>query len=67
MFYTVGNLGSYSGAFVIMMLGFIHFFSGTKSKTMKIFGQKFSNEEGLTVRIARVNGLNTNRRAIKVI
>ena len=33
---TVGNLGSL-WAFVIMLLGFTHFFVGQKSKTTKIF------------------------------
>jgi len=40
----------------------------TKSKTIKIFGpRKISTKERLAVRSLRVNGLNTNRSAIKVV
>ena len=40
----------------------------TKSKTIKIFGlRKISTYERLAVGILRVNGLNTNRSAIKVV
>jgi len=39
-----------------------------KSKTIKIFGlRKISTEERLEVRSLRVNGLNTNHSAIKVV
>jgi len=41
-------------------------FCWTKSKTIKNFGLKILEYKGLAVCILRVNGLNTNRSAIKV-
>jgi len=50
-----------------MLLGFTHFFDGQSQKRSNFWTLKFSTEERLAVRILRLNGLNTNRSAIKII
>ena len=50
-----------------MLLEFTHFLVD-KVKNDKIFSDwKFSTEEPLAVHILRVNGINANRSAIKVV
>ena len=56
-----------TGAFIIILLGFILFLGGGQSqKTIQIYGlRKFWLEVHLTAWIPRPNGLITNRRTIK--
>jgi len=49
-----------------MLLGFTHFLVD-KVKNDQNFRTQISTEERLAVRIMTVNGLNTNRSAIKVV
>jgi len=42
-------------------------FSGQSQKRQKLSYWKFSTEEPLAVHILRLNGINTNRSAIKVV
>ena len=63
---TVGNLGSY-WAIVIMLLEFTHFFVGQSQKGPKFSNSLISTKVRLALGMLRLNGLNTNRSAIKVV